>query len=180
MSALSEWDSFYIIVGPAAGALIGLQFVVMTLMAERPSPTVAEAGRSFATPTVVHFAACLLLAALLRVPWPVATLATGACGAIGIGGLIYMCVLVARMRRQSAYRMDNEDRFFHVVLPFLGYALLAVSAVAALRFFELALFGAGLASLILLFAGIHNAWDSVAYQVLILPNKRAEPPPETF
>jgi len=34
-----------------------LQFVVMTLMADRPSSTVAEAGRSFATPTVMHLAA---------------------------------------------------------------------------------------------------------------------------
>ncbi len=46
MSALAEWDSFYLIVGPSAGALIGLQFVIMTLMAERPSTTTAEAGRS--------------------------------------------------------------------------------------------------------------------------------------
>ena len=48
MSALSEWDSFYVIVGSAAGALIGLQFVVMTLIAERPTPGMAEAGRAFA------------------------------------------------------------------------------------------------------------------------------------
>jgi len=43
MPELMEWDSFYIIVGSAAGALIGLQFVVMTLIAERP-PTHAAAG----------------------------------------------------------------------------------------------------------------------------------------
>jgi hypothetical protein len=176
MSALSEWDSFYIIVGPAAGALIGLQFVVMTLMAERPSPGVAEAGRSFATPTVVHFAACLLVAALVRVPWPVATLTTWSCGAVGLGGLTYMCVLVLRMRHQNAYRMDNEDRLFHVVLPYLSYAVMAASAVVALAHFELALFGVGLASLILLFSGIHNAWDAIAWQVLVLPNKRAGTP----
>jgi len=30
MRELAEWDSFYVIVGSAAGALIGLQFVVMT------------------------------------------------------------------------------------------------------------------------------------------------------
>ena len=30
MAELDKWDSFYIIVGPAAGALIGLQFVVLT------------------------------------------------------------------------------------------------------------------------------------------------------
>jgi len=41
MSELAEWDSFYVIVGGAAGALIGLQFVVMTLIAEKPSPRIA-------------------------------------------------------------------------------------------------------------------------------------------
>ncbi|MEI9884926.1 MAG: hypothetical protein WDN08_00255 [Rhizomicrobium sp.] len=174
MSALSEWDSFYIIVGPAAGALIGLQFVVMTLMADRPSQTTAEVGRAFATPTVVHFAACLLVAALVRVPWPVAELATWFCGAVGAGGLIYMCVLVVRLSRQNAYQMDNEDRLFHVGLPYLGYAVLAAAGVTALWQLELALFGVGLASLILLFDGIHNAWDAIAWQVLVL---RAKPAP---
>ena len=178
MPALAEWDSFYIIVGPAAGALIGLQFVIMTLMADRPTRTTAEAGRSFATPTVVHFAAVLLVAALARIPWPMPILATSATGAVGAAGLIYMGILVVRMRRQSAYTMDNEDRVFHVVLPFLGYALLAASAVVATAHFELALFGLGLASLILLFDGIHNAWDAIAWQVLVLRSKPENAPTE--
>jgi hypothetical protein len=50
MPELAAWDSFYVIVGSAAGALIGLQFVVMTLIAERPSIRTAEAGAAFATP----------------------------------------------------------------------------------------------------------------------------------
>ncbi|HJW40279.1 MAG TPA: hypothetical protein VJ476_03515, partial [Rhizomicrobium sp.] len=179
LSVLSAWDSFYIIVGPAAGALIGLQFVVMTLMADRPSPTLAEAGRSFATPTVTHFAACLLVAALVRVPWPAAVVATSVCGAIGVCGLIYMCVLVRRMRRQNVYNMDNEDRIFHVVLPFFAYGVLTLSGFLALSRFELALFGIGLASLILLFDGIHNAWDAVAYQVLVMRGK-PEPPTDAI
>ena len=33
MAELAGWDSLYVIVGSAAGALIGLQFVVMTLVA---------------------------------------------------------------------------------------------------------------------------------------------------
>jgi hypothetical protein len=37
MSDLAAWDSFYVIVGSAAGALIGLQFVVVTLIAQRPT-----------------------------------------------------------------------------------------------------------------------------------------------
>ena len=61
MSILAEWDSFCVIVGSSAGALIGLQFVVMTLMAERQirSP---DAGAAFGSPTVVHFSVVLFLA----------------------------------------------------------------------------------------------------------------------
>src|SRR6058998_2956583 len=44
MSEFAEWDSFYVIVGSAAGALIGLQFVVLTLIAERPPLRAADAG----------------------------------------------------------------------------------------------------------------------------------------
>jgi len=32
MTALSGWENFYVIVGSSAGALIGLQFVVITLI----------------------------------------------------------------------------------------------------------------------------------------------------
>ena len=37
MLELKEWDSFCVIVGSAAAALIGLQFVVVTLIAEKPA-----------------------------------------------------------------------------------------------------------------------------------------------
>ena len=36
MTALEGWENFYVIVGSSAGALIGLQFVVMALVADRP------------------------------------------------------------------------------------------------------------------------------------------------
>src|SRR2546429_124530 len=69
MAELTEWDTYYVIVGSAAGGLIGLQFVVMTLIAERPPLRAAEAGAAFATPTIVHFGVVLLLSAVLRAPW---------------------------------------------------------------------------------------------------------------
>ncbi len=34
MNPLLEWQSFYVLVGSAAGALIGLQFMLMALIAE--------------------------------------------------------------------------------------------------------------------------------------------------
>jgi hypothetical protein len=62
MTALAGWENFYVIVGSAAGALIGLQFVVVTLIADSPALRVAEGVAAFATPTIVHFGVVLLLA----------------------------------------------------------------------------------------------------------------------
>ena len=86
MSEFAGWESFSVIVGWAAGALIGLQFVVMTLIAERPPLRAAEAGAAFATPTIVHFGAALLLSALLRAPWQAITPAAALWGFIGLSG----------------------------------------------------------------------------------------------
>jgi hypothetical protein len=63
MPGFEEWESFYVIVGAAAGALIGLQFVVMTLLADKPTLASPEAGAAFASPNVVHFSAALLASA---------------------------------------------------------------------------------------------------------------------
>ena len=61
VSPLAAWESFYVIVGSSAAALTGLQFVVMTLIAQiRPGSSRGESISAFGTPTVVHFGAALL------------------------------------------------------------------------------------------------------------------------
>ncbi len=69
MRALAGWENFYVVVGSAAGALIGLEFVVVTLIVDCPTLRVAEGVAAFATPTIVHFGAVLLLSAVVSVPW---------------------------------------------------------------------------------------------------------------
>jgi hypothetical protein len=174
MPDLNAWDSFYAIVGSAAGALIGLQFVVMTLIAERPPVGAGDAASAFGTPTIVHFCCSLLISALVRVPWP--DLLTGCLtgGAVGLAGLVYMAVTIRRMRRQSEYRLDWEDQIFHVILPFIAYGAITLSSLAAIRYEREAMFGVGVATLLLLFIGIHNAWDAVAYQVFVVRRRDTE------
>jgi hypothetical protein len=48
-SALSVWETFYVIVGSSGGALIGLQFVVITLIANRRQRTQTGALSAFGT-----------------------------------------------------------------------------------------------------------------------------------
>jgi len=166
MPEFEEWESFYVIVGAAAGALIGLQFVVMTLIAERPHARAGEAAGAFAKPTIMHFSAALLLSALIRIPFESITPAAMLWGFIGFCGVVYAAIIVRRIVRQHAYRPDLEDWVFHVLLPFVAYATLAVSAFAVDHHPHEALLALGAAVLLLLFIGIHNAWDSVVFQVL--------------
>jgi hypothetical protein len=167
MLEFAEWESFYVIVGSAAGALIGLQFVVLTLIAERPQLGTPEAGAAFATPTIVHFSAVLLLSAVLRAPWQAIAAVAAFWGLVGVSGMVYTVIVARRMRAQSAYRPVFEDWLFHAVLPLATYALLALSAFAASSHTHEALFGVGAAALLLLFTAIHNAWDAIAYHVLV-------------
>jgi energy-converting hydrogenase Eha subunit A len=117
MSELVAWDSFYVIVGSAAGALIGLQFVVVTLIAQRPKRAAPEASAAFGTPTIVHFSAALLLSALVRAPWQTIMVPAILWAAVGLCGALYSLNIIRRMRKQGVYEPEFEDWLFHVLLP---------------------------------------------------------------
>jgi len=173
MPAFAGWENFYVIVGSSAGALIGLQFVVVTLIADMPVVRdQAQAGAAFATPTIVHFGAVLLLSAILSAPWHGIIGAAALWGLLGLGGIVYEIVVARRMRKQIAYTPEFEDWLFHLLLPFAAYATLAGSAYRARSSIGGALFGVGAAALLLLFIGIHNAWDAVTYHVFVIRHRQ--------
>ena len=174
MHELAEWDSFYLIVGSAAGALIGLQFVAMTLIASLPSLHKAEAGAAFATPTIVHFCAAFLLAAFIRAPWTSVYSAAALWGILGVCGVVYTFVVMRRMRAQSAYDPVFEDWLFHSLLPLVAYGILVLSTLAVSSYTREALFAVGASTLLLLLIGIHNAWDAVTYNVFVAGEKMEE------
>ena len=168
MTTLAAWQNFYVIVGSSAGALIGLQFVVISLIASRPTARVdPAAGSAFATPTIIHFATVLVLAGILCAPWAGMGAPTILCGAGGLGGVVYAIIVIRRMRAQNSYKPEFEDWLFHVMLPGASYITLAVSAYAAQFHVQEALFGFGAAVMMLLLVGIHNAWDAVTYHVFV-------------
>ena len=175
MTVLSGWANFYVIVGSSAGALIGLQFVVMSLIANMPAVRAnAQAGYAFSTPTVIHFGAALLLSAILNAPWQAISTAAVLWGIVGLGGLVYAVITTRRMRVQTAYRPEFEDWLFHVLLPLAAYITLAGSAYAARFNVRAALFAVGAATLLLLFIGIHNAWDAVTYHVFVKKHEQGD------
>jgi hypothetical protein len=166
LAPFADWGNFYVIVGSSAGALIGLQFVVMTLIAGSPSLATPEAGAAFATPTIIHFGVVVLLSAAGSMPWHgIGGLAT-VWGLIAFAGIVYGVLTARRMRSQSTYRPVLEDWIFHCHLPFAAYVLLAIAAGTAGSHPRGAAFGVAAATLALLSTGVHNAWDAVTWHVL--------------
>ncbi len=162
----SEWQNFYVVVGSSAGALIGLQFVVMALIANTSrSQDLAQAGAAFTTPTIVHFTSALGVAAILCAPWHEVVPPFFLLLAAGATGLIYSVRNALVLRRQSAYTPEPEDWAFYAVLPMATYSLLAAASGIGILAPHATLYGVALSAMLLLGNGIHNAWDNVTYHV---------------
>jgi len=160
---LPAWESFYVIIGSSSAGLTGLMFVVMTLIPETRRRAANRTINAFATPNVVHFCAALLVSAILSAPWHSLRYVSLLLGLIGLAGVVYVGIVMRRARGQTDYRPVLEDWLWHGVFPALAYLTLLVAAGVLPRVSTPALFVIATATVILLFSGIHNAWDTVTY-----------------
>jgi hypothetical protein len=166
VSLLAPWATFYTIIGSSAAALTGLMFVVITLVTGARIRRSGEGIAAFSTPSIVHFCVALAVAAILSAPWHVLWHAGLLLGLTGLGGVAYSVVVVRHMRRQTAYRPVLEDWSWHVIFPLVSYVALVVAAILLSSNPETTLFLIGATTVLLLFIGIHNAWDNVTYIVV--------------
>jgi hypothetical protein len=176
-SPLVAWETFFFLVGSSGAALTGVQFVVIALIAESRRRATTREIEAFTTPTILHFCAVLLVSAILSAPWQGLSRAAFALGASALAGLMYGLIVVRRARRMTTYRPVLEDWLWHAVLPLAAYALLLAASVALTRYPHRALFVVGATTLLLLFIGIHNAWDTVTYitvEQLQMPNESGD------
>src|SRR5579864_281724 len=169
-SFLTAWSSFYVMTGSSAAALTGLMFVVITLVTgkERAEGT-HDAIAAFTTPTVMYFAAALLVSAVLLAPWRSLVHAAVAAALIGLCGVVSVLRVMYRTRRLTVYKADFEDWTWYTILPFVGYGAISVGAIALAAVPVQALFILAGAVVLLIFIGIRNAWDIVTYVVIVRP-----------
>jgi len=156
----AEWHDFFVLLGTAAGTLVGLLFVAATVSSgvfslERRAPL-----RVFLSATVVHFSSVLAVSLIMLLPltsWLLLGLIVLTCALVGLG---YSGLAVRDSVRDGLItNIDWEDRTWYGLLPFLAYfteliagVVLACGAAAGCGVLAVS---AGL----LLLAGIHNAWD---------------------
>ena len=154
IAPLATWHTFYILIGTAAATLMGLMFVVVTLLAgvRVRVPLSGEVFATFNTPNVVHFGLALL-------------------GLCGLGGATYGVIVVRRVRRQSDYRPVLEDWLFHTVLPLVSYSAFVIAGTLLPSQPTQALYIIAAATVLLLFVGIHNALDNVTFIAIELSQR---------
>jgi hypothetical protein len=165
-SLLEGWENFYVIAGSSAAGLTGLTFVVIALASD--AKRVSHRGlRAYVTPTIVHFGAVLALSGYLSMPHQgLLTLSLGL-GAAGLAGLIYVAFIAASIARiASDYVPVREDWIWNVILPSMAYGALAALAVVLWRRPEASMYGVAAVSMLLMFIGIHNAWDVAVWNTV--------------
>ncbi len=162
---LSSWQNFYMIVGTAAATLTGLMFVAITLIVgiETHVTTLNAGIEAFNTPTIVHFCAVLLIAGILSAPWQAYAIVSLLLGLLGLGMVLYLIIVAQRMRRVPGYQTPFKDWLWYTVFPLISYIVLIVAAVALPTNPAPVLFILSAVMVVLLFLGIHNAWDLVTY-----------------
>jgi hypothetical protein len=163
LAPLAGWESFYVIVGSSAAALTGLQFVVIALVNDVRPRGSNDTINAFGTPTVVHFCLALLTASVLSAPWRTLSSPAVVLAATGLGGLLYAAIVIRRARRQRDYKPVFEDWLWHAILPVVSYGAIIGGGAAMVADAADALFAVAAATLLLVFIGIHNAWDTVTY-----------------
>jgi hypothetical protein len=160
---LAGWETFYVILGSSAAALTGLQFVVIALGAESKVIGGSDVMGAFGTPTVVHFCAVLLISAIVSTPGQTAASLSLCLSIAGIAGLAYAVWVLILARRQTGYAPVLEDWIWHNGLPLVAYACLFVAGVMTYQHATTALYFVGATALLLLYDGIHNAWDAALW-----------------
>jgi hypothetical protein len=174
---LREWHDFYLLVGTAAGTLVGLMFVSASIGASIYNESHLAAMKAFVTPTVMHFSAMLFIAILVMVPSHTFTTLGVLLGIGGVFGIGYSARVVYALLVRHRFTVDVSDRLFYALIPVLGYALVVASGILLLVKSSWSFNIMAAAVLVLLIAAIRNAWDMTLWAVMRSPTTQPPPSP---
>ena len=166
---IHTWHDFYLLVGTASATLVGLMFVAASIGAQVFTEKNRAGMRAFISPTVVHFSAVPFVCILAAIPSHTPVTLAALLALLALAGAVYSArVWIALFVRRS-FDVDVVDRLFYALIPIVGYLLMLLSACTLLVQSGLALDLLAAALIILLLAGIRNAWDMMTWIVIRTP-----------
>jgi hypothetical protein len=164
------WDNFYLLIGSAAAALIGLLFVVATLTSNLEQSEVLRGARIYMTPTVFHFAVVLILSGMALAPHMPPPADGTITAVLALAGLAYGATVAVRIHTgESPAPAHWSDVWFYGAAPSVIYLALGATAAALFTAVEAGPYTLAAVLLALLLVSIRNAWDLVTYLAPLKP-----------
>ena len=165
------WDSFFLLIGGAAGALIGLMFVVTTLTSNLEREERLRGASLYFSPIVFHFVMVMVVSGVALAPrLHPAHLAT-AFGVCAITGAVHLGLVSARIASPKTSPTQHwSDLWCYGAAPLALYLALGGAAASVALTRSWAPYAVAAATLALLLIGIRNAWDLVTW---LAPSKDA-------
>jgi len=163
------WHDFYTLLGTASATLVGLMFVAASIGSSVFGEQHRYALQAFISPTVVNFAAALFVCIGVMIPSQTWLSLGLLLAAGGIAGLVYAGRVWFQMIIRRKFHVDAIDRMFYATVPLLGYLLVLASGILLLLGKGWSAEVTAAALVVLLFAGIRNAWDMTTWIMMRTP-----------
>jgi hypothetical protein len=161
----TDWENFYLMIGSAAGALIGLMFIVITLTAGRERDQTERGKHLYTSPIVWHLAIVMLLSGGAAAPTMTPRLFGGVSGGLallGIGWSVRSAVGIWR-EQLSGPKDSLFDMWWYGIIPGVVYVGLVAAAGMMLAGSAWAESAVAADLMALLLVSIHAEWDLVTF-----------------
>lgn len=160
------WETFYLLIGTSAAALIGMMFVVITLTAEVRTQQIERGTVIYHNPIIFHLGVILAVSGLVLVPDHLVTTVAVLLVAMGLIGAGYCALTLRRLFEPfEFYTATVWDKLFYGIAPGILYLLLTAGGTAIWWGPDLAGETIGAATLLLLLIAVRNAWDVATFAV---------------
>jgi len=160
-----HWDEFFLLAGSAAAVLIGLIFVVISLMHDRPRSSVLAGSRLYMGPVVLMVSFVLVLSAAALTPGISSGRFAAITAVVALWGLARG--IMSTVGLQALVRSEREvhwtDIWFYGLVPSALYVALAAVATAFWRDWPWAQDGVAAAITAALLLAIRNEWDLITW-----------------
>ena len=160
----AAWDNYFMLLGAAAGSLIGLLFVVVTLTSGIERSRALRASTIYLTPTLVHFAVTMVSSAVAVSPATpkVAAVILAVAALMGLGNAVRTCLGIYEFA-QGDNPPHWSDIWCYGGAPGAIYIGLIGTSAAAWMGWPLAVGAGAVLLMILMLVAIRNAWDLITW-----------------
>lgn len=170
------WGEFYLMAGSAAAVLIGLIFVVVTLMKDRTRSSLLSGSRLYMGPVVLHVSFVLALSAAALVPDISVHAMAVVSGIIALWGLARQSFVIKGIGSLTGDDTPHwSDLWCYGIIPAALYVGVGACAGGFWALAPWAPFGLALLVMGLLLVTVRNEWDLVTWLAPRPDNPQHEP-----